>query len=317
MRLVFVTSVQLLLGCLPAAALDCTKAQSADENTICQTPDLLAQDDQLNAAFKKLLAAATTDEKDNLRKSQRLWLRNDRNCEGDYTCLDRAIGGRLRQFKAVAETGPGTGATMSFATFADDAADWSRVEGPRFNVADAPFKAAWNKVFDAAVELRKQNPTPAVDEDEGDSPDSSNFQIDDFSVSLATPQFLSGSHYSSTYFAGAAHPEWNEVAINLLVPSGEKLTFKDVIKPEKIDALVKACASKSETEGGVQDAEMPALKSAVTDMDYWHFRATEISIKFPPFSVSASYLQSISQCNFSASELKPFMNSRFKIWPLP
>ncbi len=307
----------VLLCSAPAVALDCAKAASLDEKAICSSSKLLKLDAELNQEFLALVKQNTAENKKHLKIAQRFWLLDGRNCDGNVDCLQSAIENRLRLLKGQSVEGPGTRSTMPLAAFADDAKDWALVEGPRFSFAKLPYQIVWNKLFDDAVAKRKANPTPLNEEDLGDSPDSNNYQTDVFSVSLATPQFLSGSHYSSEYFAGAAHPEWNEVAINLLVPSGKKLAFGDVIISEKTNALVEACASKSQTEGGVPDEELPALKSAVTDMEYWHFGAKNVSIKFPPFSVTSGYLQSISHCNFSAAELKPYLNSRFDIWPLP
>jgi uncharacterized protein len=314
MRLFVSTSMCFVWGCLPAAALDCTKAETADEKAICQTPALLAQDEKVNAAFKKIMAAASPEAKDNLRKSQRLWLRNDRNCDGDFTCLDKAMERRLRAFSASAATGPGTGAAITFTTFANDAPDWSVLEGPRFQKEDQPYQVAWNRAFDTAVELRKQNPTPPVDEDLGDGPDGHNFASDEFSITFASPTLLSGSQYSNTYNAGAAHPEWTETKINLHVPSGKVVMFEDMIVTEKTDALVHLCAKQSETGGGVTDDDLPALKSAVTDLTYWSFFDTEVSLTFPPYTIGG-YNQAISGCKFTAAELKEFMQKSFKAWP--
>jgi uncharacterized protein len=297
-----------------AFAFDCSKAETADEKAICQTPTLLAQDEKVNVAFKKIMAAASPEAKDNLRKSQRLWLRNDRNCEGDFTCLDKAMERRLRAFSVTASSGPGTGAAMVFTTFADDAPDWSVLEGPRFVTEDQPYKAAWNKAFDSAVELRKQNPTPPVEEDVGDDPIGHNFNSDEFSITFASPTLLSGTQYSNTYNAGAAHPEWTESKINLHVPSGEVVTFAEMIIPEKADALLQLCAQQSETVGGVTDEDMPALKSAVTDLTYWSFFDTEVNLTFPPYTIGG-YNQAITGCKFTAAELKGFMQDSFAVWP--
>jgi uncharacterized protein len=310
------TCLIMFLSCWSgsAFALDCSKALTPDEKAICASPSLLALDAKLNAAFKALLLAATPDGKDNLRKSQRLWLRNDRNCEGEAACLANAIPKRMRAFGAEAATGPGTGSPMTFAAWADDSANWSLLEGPRFAVADAPYKKAWNKMFDAAVDVRRKNPTPAVEEDLGDDPNSHNFLSEEISVTFASPTLLSGLHYSSSYYAGAAHPDWTETKINLYVPSGKTVSFDELIIPQKVEGLVQLCANQAETVEGVTDEFMPALKSAVTDLTNWSFFEDEVNLTFAPYTIGG-YNQVISGCKFSVKELKPFMKKSFKAWP--
>jgi len=313
-RRLFASLVLLPMTVMHAFALDCSKAESADERAICKSPGLKKQDMQLNTAFAQRLQTADTAQKANLRASQRLWLRLERNCQGDVGCLDTAMRKRLRLLRGTPEQGPGTGSAMPLAAFTDASPDWFTVEGPRFTVADEPYKVAWNKVFDAAVANRKANPTTPTDESLGDSPDDHNYLSDEFSVTFASPNFLSGSHYGSQYYAGAAHPDWTLENINLHVPSGKPVRFEELIRADKSNALLKACAKQSDTVQGVISEEMPALKSAVTDLAFWSFSEDRATITFPPYTLGG-YNQSISSCFFTLKDLRTFMQPDFKAWP--
>lgn len=66
-----------LAGATPiqAASFDCAKATHQNEKLICDTPELSAKDDALAAAYDSALAALSEKGQEQLRTSQRSWLR--------------------------------------------------------------------------------------------------------------------------------------------------------------------------------------------------------------------------------------------------
>lgn len=97
----------LLLLTLPlhaqAASFDCAKAGSPTERAICSTPELGRKDVTVAAYYQLLLrlkpatsGMAYREFDDQLRESQRQWLREQRDaCQGDKRCLSQAYDQRI------------------------------------------------------------------------------------------------------------------------------------------------------------------------------------------------------------------------------
>jgi len=77
MRL-FIYSLFLFTVSLFGASFDCTKASSKVEKMICSDSELSALGDNLSKAFKEALKS--TDDKDQLKKEQFLWMKNRDQC---------------------------------------------------------------------------------------------------------------------------------------------------------------------------------------------------------------------------------------------
>src|SRR5665213_4587727 len=61
-------------GIAHAASFDCAKAKTPQEKAICVSPSLSAADEQMAAAYRAVLAAASSEMKDEVRTDQRNWL---------------------------------------------------------------------------------------------------------------------------------------------------------------------------------------------------------------------------------------------------
>jgi len=77
-----------------AASIDCAKASTAIEATICEVPTLSTLDDRLNAAYQGALAREPAE-----RQAQREWLANVRDRCEDQACLAAAYMQRLHEFE--------------------------------------------------------------------------------------------------------------------------------------------------------------------------------------------------------------------------
>nr|WP_252191696.1 lysozyme inhibitor LprI family protein [Pseudomonas sp. MG-9] len=77
-----------------AAGMDCAKASSAVENTICANKGLYDLDAQMAAAYSKLMKS-TSDTKAELQIAQRLWLKARNQCAEDVSCLNQRYRERL------------------------------------------------------------------------------------------------------------------------------------------------------------------------------------------------------------------------------
>lgn len=81
-----------------AAGMDCAKASSAVENTICANKGLYDLDAQMAAAYSKLMKS-TSDTKAELKIAQRLWLKARNQCAEDVSCLNQRYRERLESLQ--------------------------------------------------------------------------------------------------------------------------------------------------------------------------------------------------------------------------
>ncbi len=83
------------------APLDCAKAQSPTEKTICKTYSL----GQAEARMATLYAVATSlvamGQRGDIGDTQRQWLKTRETCGRDIACLSKAYSDRIRQLNAV------------------------------------------------------------------------------------------------------------------------------------------------------------------------------------------------------------------------
>jgi len=99
-------ALSLLLATLSshAAPLDCAKAGSAVEKTICAGPRLSRLDAELAKSYDR--ASAMTVDPKGLLATQREWLRGTRNdCGDDTECLEHAMLVRIEQLHWAPESG--------------------------------------------------------------------------------------------------------------------------------------------------------------------------------------------------------------------
>ena len=112
------TLVMLAFADRPAAAFDCTKAQSPVEKAICADTKLKAADDAMAAAYLALRNALTAPDRKALGASQSKWVKSrEDNCgyqEGAElnTCILSRTEERRRLLAAEPESGPGTGSRL-------------------------------------------------------------------------------------------------------------------------------------------------------------------------------------------------------------
>lgn len=70
-----------------AAGFDCSQSVKAAEQTICTNEPLAAADRQQSALYRGLLDAVPADLRDNLRQSQREFLRKRDACQANVPCI--------------------------------------------------------------------------------------------------------------------------------------------------------------------------------------------------------------------------------------
>jgi len=95
MRIPILLAMMVLSSGAAAASFDCAKAATLVEHAICADRKLSDLDDQLAAAYRNVLAAAS--DANAIRARQREWLANERNKCRDSTCIQDAYAKRLAE----------------------------------------------------------------------------------------------------------------------------------------------------------------------------------------------------------------------------
>ncbi|MGF6210148.1 lysozyme inhibitor LprI family protein [Pseudomonas frederiksbergensis] len=78
-----------------ATGMDCTKAASTVEKTICANPALYELDTQMGSVYRGVIDA-NPQVKSNLKTAQRLWLKTRDQCAENVDCLDQRYRERLQ-----------------------------------------------------------------------------------------------------------------------------------------------------------------------------------------------------------------------------
>lgn len=100
----------------PLLAIDCAKAATPAERTVCGSAELLRLDRELNAAFQSARDRTPQGERDALRTAQRRWLEErDQRCGGAAACLAEALRARVAALRAT----PGDAAAAASPRSAD------------------------------------------------------------------------------------------------------------------------------------------------------------------------------------------------------
>ncbi len=92
-----------LLGTLMASALDCSRATTPIDKTLCHQPDLTRLDAALNRLYASLRPQLTAKAQTQLLAQQRAWLaERDHACAtGDADCLRKRYWARMDDFQAL------------------------------------------------------------------------------------------------------------------------------------------------------------------------------------------------------------------------
>jgi ankyrin repeat protein len=84
---------------LIAPSFDCAKASTNSERLVCSDQQLARADVKLTQAYKYQLEVGTPEVKDNLKKRQNLWRKNERDICSDAACVLRAYEKRIEELQ--------------------------------------------------------------------------------------------------------------------------------------------------------------------------------------------------------------------------
>ena len=98
-------AISLLALALPRLAsaipIDCSKASTTNERTICADPFLLQTDARLDTLYDISTRLVSPAERDGLLDSQRAWVKEREQCGADKNCVRAAYAKRASIFEAI------------------------------------------------------------------------------------------------------------------------------------------------------------------------------------------------------------------------
>ncbi len=86
-----------------AVPIDCSKAVTPNERTICADPFLLQTDARLDTLYDVSTRFVAMGERGDLLDSQRAWVKERETCGTDRNCLRAAYAKRAAVFEAIIE----------------------------------------------------------------------------------------------------------------------------------------------------------------------------------------------------------------------
>ncbi len=291
-----------------ASAFDCSKAATKTEFTICNNPELLEADKNMEQAFFSMLRGLDKKPADLLRQGQRDWLKfRETSCEGESACLIDEDKTRLKTLNEISRMSPqmvpvffwqeGTNTTYTI-----------RLDLMKFAYPDNVGLALFNREIDKVISL-----APLSEQTEEQTIGAYDYEA------LAQITQLTDNMVSalvSVYeYSGGAHPNSYSTAINIDLSSGKLLKIKDIFSVRAIEKLSDDCramiiADKAEMRGdGLEkvgrefDEEYGKdFTRKITNTNAWHFNENGATITFNAYDIGP-YVEGDFTCEFPAGIL--------------
>jgi S1-C subfamily serine protease len=84
-----------------SASFDCRAAKHPNEKLICQSAELSALDDRMVDLYNKLYELLGNRDRQEIKESQRSWLKERLDCDDDFLCTKRAYTERIERLSSV------------------------------------------------------------------------------------------------------------------------------------------------------------------------------------------------------------------------
>lgn len=348
MRVLALLFLFLFSAFAQATSFDCAKARTLQEKTICTDPKLSAADDQMAAAYHKLLNAIPTETRPEIREEQIAWLRfrplrcstaprtspapmsdclamlyreRTHDLENSLTVTDRTTilwhflvltepdGDEADPEMSKTELAPGYGTLQ---------ATWPEA------LSTAPQWQAWNTAIEKATQLMSGELTISPNEKK-DHWSAAAVQDIDIWVSLDSVhgELVTASIGTLTDFHGA-HPSHGAMEFNWLLADRRELKPEDVFRGDSqwAERLQNLCDrdlhrkldsdGESYEEWGPNGEMQNTLRKIVTSVQNWTINGNGITIVWQPYAV-ACYACTPEPTRISWASLRDILNPGFPI----
>ena len=327
MRCIAGLAVALSLGLtVPALAIDCEKAASPSEKTICADPAAKEADAAMSKAFIQLLANDSPSEKSAAVAAQAEWLTSRDGVCSDLkdkkfaACLVEQSARRRAFLAAEPEAGPGAPGRLA-PVFRIEKGHKGKA-GVTLELLKYPAPATpAERAFNAAVEKL----VGALDEPEQDDPAADRYEYDrTLRLAYASPRLVS-AHLDGYDDTGGAHPSTFTGDVNVDIEKSREAKFSDILDERGAKAVFAFClkgvvAEKKERMGAdapLSPEDVKQLAKSVADstgdLKDWSFGADAATVSYDAYAVG-SYAEGAYECVIPYATLKPLAKAEF---PLP
>ncbi|HUP03016.1 MAG TPA: DUF3298 domain-containing protein [Bryobacteraceae bacterium] len=329
---------------LPAASFDCALASTAREHTICADAKLSQVDEELAAAYQRVVGSLTRASAETVREDQREWadwlgqVCPDHGAQprGMAACLANEYSIRVRMLRdglrriggvtffprllVVIASDKGTPAPGS----ADPGFGVGRFHWPQIDAPSTLEQSGWNRAVRelAARMAQREGSPPAPDEFDPSLAADSDVNVF-YTLRAANSKLISVEVGNERYNYGAAHPWESVTCFNWLLDPRRELSGEDVFQPGSgWEAFLGERAwEKLKASEHAKDlyADSTAHEAALRDaarVEGWTVTADGLEILFPEYSV-APRLAGMLTVNFAWDELKPYLAAGFDPAALP
>jgi uncharacterized protein YecT (DUF1311 family) len=312
-------TVALALAAHPASAINCARATSEIEQTICEDEQARAADQKLGAAFDRLGASLPDDQRSGLRASQIEWIRErDLACRASQAddlpaCLVTKSDQRRRFLEGRPTTGDVEQARYKpvfiFRSGTKRKAKLS-VEAIKFIGPDT-----WQTKVNAIVDELIKRAISDAELSDRSSNERGLYEVElSVSIPFATPRLVSvRASYESSI--GQAHSFHSSKNFNIELPSGRELTFDGLFDPAKANELVKYCHSEivkkkvqmADLNGlgddKVHNVDLSEVEGGLKDLSSWTFSESGAEIDYGDYGFGG-YGKCMCTCVVSYAQLR-------------
>lgn len=313
----------VLIATAPAAAMDCKAAKSEVDKAICSSPQAIAADAAMSAAYTALREKSSPAEREALLVSQRAWIkRRGYGCESDKPgfaqCLAKDADQRRAFFEARPEGGPGIDSPLRPEIVARPGRprDWEiDVELLKFVAPRTPGEKTFN------AEIAKM--LAGVPTDRKEIERNMTYAHDIWMrLTWLSPRLIS-ARIEGYSFEGGAHGNPSTAGLNIDTRTGRKLAFADAFDKAAQEKLTGACLAQIVPEKmrrGMDEPKGEELKTlrqgvdeGLSGLDTWNFNARGATIVFGHYTLG-SYAEGAYECDVPLARLKELAKKDF---PLP
>lgn len=330
-----------------AVSFDCAHAATPREKAICASPRLSKLDDQLAAAYGRLLATVPSGTQAIVRTNERDWLRSaDDGCpanvgqEAFRDCLASVWDKRVRVLQtaisSVSEPDriPFLWDSVHFtqADTGDEARSDAERGAAQYSTLDAewpqalstdPDWQAWNR----AIEFEARNLASQGQAKPGDpwaKADWMDGMDNDVTASLGavTPVFVGASFENLWYGHGAIHPNYTKLQFNWLLAQRRELRAEDVFRPDSdsqrflydraMESLKTQIDPKFPENQWAPGYGEDLVRKMVAAPHNWILETTGLTLYFPQDSISCHACGEF-KVELAWKELRPMLRAGFRI----
>jgi uncharacterized protein YecT (DUF1311 family) len=320
MRLASATALLVLTSAAsPALALDCTKAATPTEKTICAQPALKALDDAMGTAYGALSQRIAPDMKPALLTSQRNFIKGREYCGDDetyaLTCIGERTLERLRFLSGGIAPGALVGPLPALEPFlvqqAGDTAKGLRTVDHAVTLFSQPAgrgEEAFNAALRAMASEAVLGPDADMKELGGEVPWESMVSS---RITLLTPSIVSAEIETYDY-SGGAHGNGGVSSVSFRRDTGQEVSVPTLLGDAGLAALFPLCRRqildvKTEREPGYDPAQDSnysddAVRDGLKEPSLWRLEPGKATVTYNSYAV-ASYAEGRFECEFPAELL--------------